>query len=106
VVACGGGIVLDPANIRLMKETGIVVCLTATADVIMKRASGSCDRPLLNVPDPQKQIELLLKLRAPYYARSDFTVNTSRMTPVQVVSRIIRLISPKVKVKAETRKGR
>ena len=29
MVACGGGIVLDKGNIKIMKETGIIICLTA-----------------------------------------------------------------------------
>ena len=29
IVACGGGVVIDPENIRVMKETGLVICLAA-----------------------------------------------------------------------------
>jgi len=89
VVACGGGIVIDPENIRIMKDSGKVICLQATPEVILKRASGCAHRPLLNVSDPGKQIELLLKLRAPYYARADKTINTSKLTVEQVVEKII-----------------
>lgn len=90
VVACGGGIVIDKDNIKLMKETGVIVCLTATPEAILKRTSGCTHRPLLNVSEPKKQIELLLKLRAPYYAQADKTIDTSRLTVVQVVEKIIR----------------
>ncbi len=56
VVACGGGVVIDKENIRLMKETGVIVCLSATAEVILKRTSQYCHRPLLNVSDPKKRL--------------------------------------------------
>ena len=88
VIACGGGIVTREENILAMKETGLVVCLTASPAVIIKRTSGCTHRPLLNVPDPKKQINILLKLRAPYYALADKTINTSRLSPKEVVRRI------------------
>jgi shikimate kinase len=88
VIACGGGIVTRQENILVMKDTGIIVCLSATPAVILKRTSGCAHRPLLNVPDPKKQIEVLLKLRAPYYALADKTINTSRLSPKEVARKI------------------
>ncbi|MCM8800940.1 MAG: shikimate kinase [Candidatus Omnitrophica bacterium] len=95
VVACGGGIVIDKDNIRLMKETGIMICLSASAEVILKRTSGYTHRPLLNVPDPKRQIELLLKLRAPYYAQADKIIDTSKLSVKEVVEKVLRLIKKK-----------
>jgi shikimate kinase len=95
VVACGGGIVIDPDNIKIMKDSGIMICLSATPEVILKRTAGSADRPLLNVPNPKKQIELLLKMRAPYYARADKVIDTSRLSVKDTVDKIIKLISCK-----------
>lgn len=91
VVACGGGIVIDKENIKVMRESGVIVCLNATPEAILKRTSGYAHRPLLNVTDPKKQIDLLLKLRAPYYARADVSVDTSRLSVEQVVQKIIRV---------------
>lgn len=95
VVACGGGIVIDRENVRTMKETGMIICLTASADVIIKRTSGYSHRPLLNVSNPKKQIELLLKLRAPYYAGADKTVDTTKISVKEVVDKILKLTSKK-----------
>ncbi len=95
VVACGGGIVIDAGNINIMKESGLMVCLTATPDVILKRTQGYVHRPLLNVSNPKEQIELLLKLRAPYYAQADKTIDTSKISVKEAVSRIAKLISRK-----------
>lgn len=88
VVACGGGIVLDKDNIKVMKETGVMICLTATPEVILKRTQAYTHRPLLNVKDPKKQIELLLKFRAPYYALADKTIDTSNISIEEAVKRI------------------
>ena len=89
VVACGGGIVIDPENIKIMKENGVIVCLTAKPEVILKRASGATHRPLLNVCNPKEQIGHLLKLRAPFYARADHVIDTSKLSVEQVVQKII-----------------
>ena len=95
VVACGGGTVLDPANIKLMKKTGILICLRATVDVILKRVSTDTHRPILNVAKPRQRIELLLKLRAPYYAQADRIIDTSGLSIKQVVARILKIHSAK-----------
>jgi shikimate kinase len=95
VVACGGGIVMDKDNIKLMKETGVLICLTSVADVILKRVSGYTHRPLLNVADPKKQIEHLLKLRAPFYCLADKTIDTSKLTVKETADKIIKIVSVK-----------
>jgi len=95
VVACGGGIVINPKNIETMKETGIVICLCASPEAILKRTAGHAHRPLMNVKDPKKQIGLLLKLRAPYYAQADKTIDTSKIPVKEVVVKISKLISKK-----------
>jgi shikimate kinase len=97
VVACGGGIVMDKDNIKTMKESGVIICLTATPEVILKRTAGYQHRPLLNVRDPKRQIDLLLKLRAPFYAQADKTIDTSKISIDKVVDKIIRLTSARGK---------
>lgn len=96
IVACGGGIVMDKDNIEIMKKTGPIVCLTATPDVILKRTSGYMHRPLLNVKDSKKQIELLLKLRAPYYALADRTIDTSCLSIEQAAQSIVKATRHKI----------
>ncbi len=92
VVACGGGVVLDSNNIRLMKKTGILICLCATCEEILKRISSSILRPILNVAKPQERIELLLKMRAPYYAQADYTIDTSKLTIKQAAIKILKIL--------------
>ena len=90
VVACGGGIVLDKGNIKIMKDTGIIICLTASFQVILERTRAYRHRPLLNVSKPRKQIELLLKLRSPYYAQADKTIDTSKLSIKETVEKILK----------------
>jgi len=95
VVACGGGIVLDPDNIKLMKKTGKLICLSAACDTILKRVCSSSLRPILNVAKPKERIELLLKMRAPYYLQADKTIDTSGFSVKQVASKIARMLAAK-----------
>jgi len=95
VVATGGGIVIDPENIKIMKESGVIICLAATPEVVLRRTSGYAHRPLLNVKGPKKQIELLLKLRAPYYALADRTIDTSKLSVGRIIQNIIKVTSHK-----------
>jgi len=91
VIACGGGVVLNKINIDRLRKECIVICLTASPQVIIKRTSGDEDeRPLLDVSDRASQVEELIKFRRPYYERSaDITVNTTRMSIDMVVKKII-----------------
>ncbi|MDD5478032.1 MAG: shikimate kinase [Candidatus Omnitrophica bacterium] len=95
VVACGGGIVLDKDNIKLMKKTGVLICLCANCEEILKRVSSSNHRPILNVAKPKERIELLLKMRAPYYAQADKTIDTSGLSVKQVVAKISKILAAK-----------
>jgi shikimate kinase len=91
VIACGGGIVLNTINIDRLRQECVIVRLTASPAVILKRTSSDKDgRPLLAVTDRRRQIEELLKFRRPYYERAaDISVNTSRLGVESVVARII-----------------
>ncbi|MDD5730655.1 MAG: shikimate kinase [Candidatus Omnitrophica bacterium] len=92
IVACGGGIVLDRQNIETMKKTGKVICLSASAQVILERTSRSTHRPLLNVASPKEKIETLLKARASCYALADETIDTSGFSVKQVADSIIKIL--------------
>jgi shikimate kinase len=95
VVACGGGVVLDKENIKVMKKSGILICLTATPKEILKRVSLNSGRPLLNVENPAGRIKLLLKMRAPYYMQADKTIDTTRFSIKEVVEKISRIAGKK-----------
>ncbi|MFH0739015.1 MAG: shikimate kinase [Candidatus Omnitrophota bacterium] len=95
VVACGGGIVLDKDNITIMKRTGTIICLSASPKAILQRTSCQGGRPLLNVADPRKQIELLLKLREPYYCLADKNIDTSKLSVKEAAGMVLKLVAKK-----------
>jgi len=104
IVACGGGIVMDRANMEIMKSNGTVICLFAAPEVIIKRTEQFTHRPLLQVKDPAKQIQLLMKLRAPYYAQAHEAIDTSKLPIDKVVEKIMKLTSGRQKAKEKSKK--
>jgi len=95
VVSCGGGIILDKENIQIMKETGRMICLTSRPEVILARTQGYRQRPLLNVDNPTERIDELLKIRAPFYAQADYTIDTSDLSVLAVVDKVLEHVRGK-----------
>ena len=91
VIAGGGGLVLNRINIDRLRKEGIIVYLTASPRVILKRvASEEVSRPLLAVANPSLIIRELLKFRKPFYERAaDITINTSKLSLSAVAEQII-----------------
>ncbi|MEK6775897.1 MAG: shikimate kinase [bacterium] len=92
VIITGGGIVLREANIQALKKSGPIFCLTASPEVILQRTQGTSHRPLLQTPDPLGRIRELLQIREPFYDRSDYIVDTSAMTVLEVVEWIMDIL--------------
>jgi shikimate kinase len=88
VIDSGGGVVLDEENVQNLKKNGRIVCLNASPEVILERTKRYYHRPLLKTADPRAKIEELLKARAPFYARSDFSIDTTDLSLEQVVREI------------------
>ena len=91
VIDTGGGVVIRDENLNNLKSTGIVICLTADEDTIMKRTKKYKHRPLLNVEDPKLKIRSLLAKRAPLYAKADHCIDTGKLTIRQVVEKIVEI---------------
>jgi shikimate kinase len=66
VIACGGGTVLDPDNRRVLRASGVVVWLRASAEVLAQRVGDGARRPLLR-NDPIGTLQRLERLREPAY---------------------------------------
>lgn len=92
VIDAGGGAVIREENITNFKSNGIVICLTADEETIMKRTKKYKHRPLLNVEDPKRKIRELLAKRAPFYAKADYTIDTGKLTVRGVGDKIIEIV--------------
>ena len=90
MIACGGGVVLNSDNIREYSRTGLVVCLTATPEIIFKRTAKDRNRPLLEEQDRMQRILDLLEKRKALYDSIPHQVDTTIATADQVAEAIIR----------------
>lgn len=94
VVAAGGGAVLRKANIECMRNAGKVVLLEADARTIYARLTGDpktdAQRPSLTRKNQYDEIVHLLEYRKPFYhAAADLILDSSSLTPQQLVDNII-----------------
>ena len=92
VIATGGGVVMDEENLRLLKQRSLLVCLTASLNVIVKRAGNGTKRPLLEGNDRSERLGDLLKQRAGNYSQAHAFVDTSDLTIEQVADKIVDLL--------------
>lgn len=81
VVSCGGGLVVQPGMVEELKKRGLIACLFARPETILKRTGTNRNRPLLNVEDPLGRIRELLAEREPVYLKSGacFTTDSGPM---------------------------
>ena len=121
VIATGGGTVKDEENIRLLKSSGIIICLTTKPEEILNRTARRGERPLLDSSEtamrnaqcvmrnenPQslkltaqssnsnerlETIKKLLAERKQFYDRADYQVDTTDWSPIQIVDNICRYL--------------
>lgn len=92
IIDCGGGVVLNPENIKVLKATGILVYLSCSPDVIYQRVRSQPKRPLLDVPDQLAKIKELLDQRQMYYQQADMTLDSSDGDLTRVALEIIQKV--------------
>ena len=92
VIATGGGMLLDPANVAALERRGRIFCLAASPESILDRVSHDPTvRPLLKSPDPLARITDLMRAREPAY-RHFTRLETTGKTPQEVVGMLLALL--------------
>jgi len=89
VIATGGGLVTDPANLASLKTHALVVCLWASPETIWERVQTQTHRPLLQTADPLGKIRELFALRDPLYRQADVLIQTGQRSPKEVVQQVL-----------------
>ena len=88
VIATGGGLPANEANLASLKSHSLVVCLWASPEKIWERVRSQSHRPLLNETDPQAKIRSLLAVREPFYRQADVLVNTEMRSLREVAQQV------------------
>ncbi len=76
VIACGGGLVIPEGMAELARSKGVVVCLFASVETILRRTAGNSRRPLLNGVDLETRVRELMRSREQAYLRAGVAVYT------------------------------
>ncbi|MFZ9681666.1 MAG: shikimate kinase, partial [Cephaloticoccus sp.] len=90
-VACGGGLVVQPGMLDLLRTKGVVVCLHASLETVLERTQRHRNRPLLEVEDPMARIRALYAARESIYKRSGSLVLTDARPLNDIVSHVVRV---------------
>ncbi len=93
VVATGGGILVTPGNMDLIKKIGRSIHLMAFIDDICERIMRNQKRPLVQTDNPLQTIASLYEKRIDLYSDADITIDTRSMKMWSIVSRIITELS-------------
>jgi shikimate kinase len=89
VISTGGGLILNPDNLRDLQQHSLVVCLWASAETIYERVRHMSHRPLLQSPDPLAKIRELLALREPSYRQADVLLSVEKRSAREVAQHVI-----------------
>ncbi|MBL9190074.1 MAG: shikimate kinase [Opitutaceae bacterium] len=90
LVACGGGLVVQPGMLELLKSKGVVVCLHASLDTILARTARQRNRPLLEVENPEERVRTLYAAREPIYKQSGTVILTDGRPLSDIAAHVLR----------------
>lgn len=95
IIDTGGGAILRPENVEVLRKTGTLIWLTATVETITRRIGGDTQRPsLTGTKSFTDEIREVLSERTPkYQAAATHVVQTDGISSAQVADRILQLTS-------------
>lgn len=104
VLATGGGVVLDFANVQILRDNGIVIWLTADPATIQSRLSGDrgqqAGRPSLTGGDTIQEVAEVLQSRQHLYlAAAQIIIDTTGLSIPQVVEQVLAALPAKEEVR-------
>lgn len=99
VIATGGGAVLNPENVMLLKQNGRLIWLIADPDTVIARMQADAGswqrRPSLTGGSPEDETGAVMAARNPFYREAaDLSVDTSGKTVDQIVDAICSKLEP------------
>ena len=90
VVSCGGGLVVQPGMLALLKSKGVVVCLHASLETILARTARHQNRPLLVAENPEERVRTLYAAREPIYKQSGTVILTDSRPLTDIAGHVMR----------------
>ena len=101
VIALGGGTMAHKRNLDILKNSGTIVYLRSSPEMIYKRLRNKIDRPIFRdlvlsgnskPKDFIDRIKKLMNEREPFYSQADIYINTDE-TPIGItVDKLVNLL--------------
>jgi shikimate kinase len=91
VVSCGGGLVVPPGMLELLRSRGVIICLHAPIETILQRTMQATHRPLLEVENREQRLRELFAQRESLYRRTGTMVLTDKRPLREIVAHVLRV---------------
>jgi len=96
IISSGGGVVIDPENIKVLKRNGLIIWLKADVEVLLERIArdiqSAVERPSLTGRGTLEEFKEVLIQRKPLYERaSEVQVDTSLLDVDGVVNQVLSI---------------
>ena len=92
VIAAGGGALLAPETVALIREKAISIWLTGEALLFYERVKNTPERPLLAGPDGKEKFTTLYRRRLPGYQSANFKVAADGPTQEETLKQILEIL--------------
>ncbi|HSL87924.1 MAG TPA: shikimate kinase [Ignavibacteriaceae bacterium] len=100
IIALGGGTIANDENLKIIKETGLLIYLKSSPETAYKRLRFKRDRPALlfqGDDEPTREeyiqrIDKLLQERRKYYEKSDYIIDTDLNPVGRTIDKIVSII--------------
>jgi shikimate kinase len=91
VIATGAGIILNPFNIEVMKQNGVMIYLKVSIEEQLKRIQQDTknSRPLLESQDILLTLQTMALRRNELYEQAEYSVDTDGLSSQQVMDLIM-----------------
>ena len=90
IISCGGGIILNPENIDLLKNNGKLIWLKVSPEEAYNRLLGDDSRPLLKDSFTLEELSRILGERLPLYENAgDIVIDTDKKDVQEIAKEII-----------------
>lgn len=91
IVSCGGGLIVPPGMLELLRGRGVIICMHAPIDTILQRTMHATHRPLLAVENPEQRLRELYAQREALYRRSGTMVLTDKRPLREIAAHVLRV---------------
>ncbi|MCM8769669.1 MAG: shikimate kinase [Candidatus Omnitrophica bacterium] len=97
VIATGSRTLLRGKNLENLRKNGVLICLTAEPGIILLRTCSPVGQKaiLLKSKEAIQVIREVMKQRGCFYGQTDYTIDTSALSPEEVAEEVIRFLAKK-----------